>query len=119
MFRGKAREPVLVLICYLITCSLYGVYWHYKVSGEIQQALGRMDDVPPGLEILLIIITCGIYGIYWWYKYGKMAAELRARNNLPPNDNSLLYVLLYVFGGVGALINPMIMQSDLNQVWQL
>jgi len=119
MFRGEIREPVLVLIYYLITCGLYGIYWHYKVSEEVQLALGRVDEVSPGMEVLLIIVTCGIYGIYWWYKYGKMVAELRARNNLLPNDNSLLYVLLYVFAGVGGMINPVIMQSDLNQVWRL
>jgi hypothetical protein len=39
---------------------LYGLWWHYKVAGEIQEALGRTGELSPGTEVLLIIITCGI-----------------------------------------------------------
>jgi len=118
MYRGERREPAVVLLLSLVTCGLYGLWSHYKVAGEIQEALGRTGELSPGTEVLLIIITCGIYGIYWWYKYGKLVAELRQQRGLPPNDNAILYLLLVVFAGIGGLINPMLMQGDLNRVWE-
>ncbi|MGQ9524633.1 MAG: DUF4234 domain-containing protein [Armatimonadota bacterium] len=101
----------------IITCGLYTVYWYYKTSAEVQLALGRADEMSPGLELLLMIVTCGIYTAYWWHKYGKMVAELRMRTNLPQDDNAVLYLVLYLFC-IGGLVNPVIMQYQLNQVWQ-
>lgn len=57
--------------------------------------------------ILLYFITCGIYGLYWNYKMGKAYMTVNGGN-----DNSLLFVLLGVFGL--AVVNWAIMQSDIN-----
>ena len=66
-----------------------------------------------GLSFILTLITCGIFGIYWAYKMGK-ALEMAKRNNgLTPTDNSVLYLILEIFG-LG-IVNYALMQNDLNQ----
>lgn len=111
---GEYREPWLVLLLHVVTCSIYYWWWIYAASKEMRE----FDDVPdtdPGTEVLLSIITCGIYTIYWDFKTAKKIARLQSRVGLPQSDNSILYVILNLLG-LG-LIPSMIEQKDLNDIW--
>jgi len=118
---GTRREPALVLIFILLTCGLYYLYFIYKVSEEAQNYLGE-PDTSPGLEVFLSVITFGLYNIYWDYKIGKKAARMAQIAGLPPTDNAFLYLALDLVGVGGfaslGLLNPMIQQDSLNQIWQ-
>lgn len=114
MQRGEVRSPVMVLVLSLITCGIYQLYWIYKVSEETQSHLG-LTTTSPGMELLFCIITCGFYTIYWHYKYSKLVAELQQRQGLTPDDNSLICILLTIFGF--GIVSAMIVQSSLNKVW--
>ena len=115
MYRGNMRSPVLVLVFSLITCGIYHLYWIYKLSQETQEFTGK-STVSPVAELLLSMFTCGIYYVYWNYKYGKVIAECHSLAGLPPEDNSILYLILSIFG-LG-LVNALIMQSSINRVWE-
>ncbi|GAE88872.1 hypothetical protein JCM21531_2354 [Acetivibrio straminisolvens JCM 21531] len=85
------------------------------MSEELQNATGK-SSVSPGTEILLCIVTCGIYAIYWYYKYGKLIAEAQEQAGLRVEDNSVLYLLLAIFG-LG-IVNMALMQSAANKIWE-
>ena len=117
----RQRSPAMVIILSLVTCGLYPLYWYYRTSGDIQSALGTYDT-EPGVEVVLIVVTCGIYVIYWWYKYGTRVMELQRLRGAPVRDNVLLYTLLSAVGawlGWMDLVNMAIMQSDLNDLWDV
>ncbi|WP_241243706.1 hypothetical protein [Caldicellulosiruptor changbaiensis] len=48
------------------------------------------------------------------YKYSKLAVECQQKAGLPAEDNSIVNLILYIFG-LG-LISAMILQSTLNKV---
>lgn len=67
-----------------------------------------------GTAFLYTLITCGIYGIYWNYKMGQKMANIGKKYNKQISDNSVLYLILSLFG-LG-LVNYCLIQSDLNSL---
>ncbi|MDP4181398.1 MAG: DUF4234 domain-containing protein [Bacillota bacterium] len=114
MQKGEMRSPVMVLILSFITCGIYLLYWIYKVSDEAQSYSGT-NTTSPAAELLLCMFTCGIYYIYWYYKYSKMIAECQRKAGITPEDNSVICIILAIFG-LGS-VSAMIIQSSLNKVW--
>ena len=111
---GERREPVLVAVLTIVTCGLYMLYWWYAVSKETKDSLGR-QDINPAMEIVLSVLTCGLYSIYLCYKYPKLMLEMQDRAGMPRNDISTVSILLAAFG-LG-LVSVIIMQSELNNIW--
>lgn len=110
------RNPAVVIILSIITCGIYGIYWFVTVTNEIENALKSKDGScsSGGMAFLFSLLSCGIYTYYWWYKEGQRVAALQRERNLPVNDQSVLYLILTIFG-VG-IINYALMQSDLNKI---
>lgn len=90
------RSPVMVILLTFITCGIYGIYWLYMTSGELQGAM--RNDNNPGLDILLGLVTCGLYFIYLNYRNGKQLAMFQKRFMLPENDVSIVNLILVIFG---------------------
>ena len=65
------------------------------------------------LAVIFSILTCGIYGIYWAYKMGQKLHTAGEKHNKPIGDNSILYLILSIFG-LG-IVNYCLMQNDLNR----
>lgn len=113
----KERNPALVVVLSIVTCGIYGLYWMYAVTNEIEDTLQARDGSvrSGGMTILLSIVTCGIYTIYWWYKQGKRVVQLGYEAGVTIADNAVLYLVL-CFVGIGIYISTALMQSSLNQV---
>ena len=61
----------------------------------------------------ILALFCGIYMIYWNYKMGQKIYEAGQRYNKSISDNSVLYLVLSLFGL--QIVNYALMQSDLNK----
>lgn len=116
MDESKNRSPILVVLLSFITCGIYGLYWIYKISEEIQEESRTEETVSPGIEVLLCLVTFGIYTFFWYYKYGKKIYEIQTERNIEPaDDNAVIYIILMVFGlGILAMA---IMQFSVNKIW--
>jgi hypothetical protein len=111
---GEKRDPIMVLILGILTCGIYAVYWTYKTSSEIKDALGR-EDINPALDAVLTFVTCFIWLIYLAYKYPQLLLQLQDKAGLPRNDISLISLILAIVG-----LSPVsffMIQSELNNVW--
>ncbi len=114
----KQRNPALVIIFSIITCGIYEFYWIVATTNEVQNKLKSPDGSVKsgGLALLFTIITCGIYSYYWWYKMGQRQGQLGKEYGVNSvSDNAALYLIL-CFIGIGAVINMVLLQSNLNKI---
>lgn len=109
----KTRSVGVSILLTLVTCGLYQLYWLVMLTDEANQLSGD-HKTSGGTALLFTIITCGIYGLYWSYQMGKKMYKAQERAGLPANDNSILYLVLTLFG-VG-IIAYAIIQSDINDI---
>jgi hypothetical protein len=112
---GEKRDPLVVIIFGLLTCGVYAIYWVYKTSSEIRDALGR-QDISPAFDAVLSAVTCYLWLFYLAYKYPQLLLQLQERAGLPRNDISLVSLILAIVG-LGPVSFYMI-QSELNRVWE-
>lgn len=107
------KSIATAIILSIVTCGIYGLYWLYQINDSVAQASG-IQRMSGGVVLLLEIITCGLYGIYWAYIMGKDMQEAQARRNMPITDNSILYLVLSIFGL--QIVNLALIQNDLNNM---
>jgi len=109
MIMQKRSVGVSIVLIFL-TCGIYALYWDYKNWESLYRANGLHSTA--GTDLLLSLVTCGIYYIYMHYKMGKMEGEAFARYGLGHKDDSVLYLLLTLFG-LG-IVATAILQSNIN-----
>lgn len=103
----------MVILLSIVTCGIYYYIWMYQTSEEVNNTIGDTSE-SAGTEVLLTIITCGIYGYYWIYKYNRKVYQLATNVNLTASDNSLVCIILAIFGL--AIVSQGIMQSQINYI---
>ncbi|MCX8129592.1 MAG: DUF4234 domain-containing protein [Clostridia bacterium] len=114
MYKGKTRSAGEVIVFSIITCGIYFLYWIYSFATEMKTYMND-NASNPGVELALCIF-CYPYQYYWFYRYGKTITEAQKRAGLQPEDNSVLYLILAIFG-LG-IVNAAIMQSSVNKIWE-
>ncbi len=110
------RNIAVSIILTIVTCGIYGIVWFVMLNDEIRNASKDYGMPSGGVAFLLTIVTCGIYGIYWAYKMGKAITIAKQEAGLPANDNSVLYLILQIFGF--AIVNYALMQNEMNNIAQ-
>lgn len=110
----RERNIAVAIILTIVTCGIYGIYWFIVLTDDARLASGDQQAPSGGIAFLLTLITCGIYGIYWAYKMGKTLVMAKQKAELNAEDNSVLYLILQIFG-LG-IINYALMQNELNQL---
>ena len=108
------RNIAVAIVLSIVTCGIYAIYWFIVLTDDARMAANDNEVPGGGIAFLLTLITCGIYGIYWAYKMGKTLVKAKEKNNLPAEDNSVLYLILQLLGF--GIINYALMQNDLNQI---
>lgn len=104
----EQRNLVSCVILTFITCGIYGIYWTVKVG---QESVRYNDPADPGtLEILLMIF----FPFIGFYLAEKKFYEGAERNGFRKSDNSMVYLLLGLFGF--GIVNICMMQNDLNVI---
>ena len=106
----EKRSVGVAIVLSLVTCGIYYLYWAFKLWDSLYKANNRPSTA--GTDLLLGIVTCGIYKHYMWYKSGKMESDAHRLYDLPPKDDSILYLILSVFN-LG-IVSMAILQSNIN-----
>ncbi len=110
----KERNIALCIIWSIASCGIYGIYWFIVLTDEAK--IASKDESAPsgGLSFVLTLVSCGLYGLYWAYKMGKTLAKAKSNVGLSADDNSVLYLILQLFGL--SIIGYALMQNDLNEI---
>lgn len=109
----KEKNIVTSIILSIITCGIYAIIWFITITDDMRYASGD-QTLEGGKAFLFTLLTCGIYGYYWAYKMGKAQAQAQANRGMIVSDNSVLYIILQLFG-LG-IISYCIIQSELNKM---
>lgn len=107
----KERNFVVGIILSIITCGIYYIYWFITLTDDVR-VVNKNSSLSGVKSFLFTIITCGIYGYYWAYKMGKAVSEIQTSRGKPSSDNSVLFVVLAIFGL--QFVNVCIIQSEIN-----
>lgn len=115
------RNIAACVIFSIITCGIYGLYWIYKMTEEVNYITGHTEDTSPGLVIVLGIITCGIYYIYWAYKIGEKLKGYYGEKSSPQGEDlPILYLILmianYIACGICAIVCYCLIQDNINKI---
>lgn len=106
------RNIALCIILSIITCGIYSLIWLVFLTDDLNTISGEPDTTGI-ITLLLVIITCGLYGIYWAYKCGDKIDKIKLRRNIPASSGGVLYLILYVFGGIIAYA---LIQNEINNL---
>jgi len=112
------RNPVVVLLLTLVTCTLYGYYWLYVTTDELRRESGR-EDLSPALDLVLAIFTAGLWGLYATWRNATVVHEVLNARGSDHTDSTtavLLFNLSTFIWGAGWLISLLLLQSDYNQL---
>lgn len=110
----EQRNIALCIILTIVTCGIYGLYWIYKLTEDVNKLKGNPNATSGGVVVLLGIITCGIYMWYWLYKQGDTIDQVKASHGLPSGNSGILYLILAIVGL--SIVSYALMQNELNQL---
>ncbi len=111
----QKRDIAISIVLTIVTCGIYGIFWFISLNDDAKNASGDETLPSGGVAFLLTLVTCGIYGIYWAYKMGKTLQAAQSRAGMAvSSDNSILYLILQLFGF--GIINYALMQNQLNTI---
>lgn len=109
----QQRGIVSAIILTLITCGIYGIYWFIVLTNDAGKLSGDYSFTG-GKHFLLTLVTCGIWSFVWAYQIGKNIAEAQRQRGMVSVDNSVLYVVLTIFGL--SIVTYALVQSDVNRL---
>ncbi len=102
------RNIVTSIILTIVTCGIYGIIWAWKMAKDAVKVKDVNDDGT--LEaVLTIFIPC-----IGFFLTERKFAEGCQEKGIPHSDNSILYLVLALFG-LG-IVDYCLMQSELNKI---
>lgn len=105
-------DPVLVLVLGFLTCGLYLIYWNVKVA-EVFNAVCEREVISQ--PIAIFAGCCYPINLYFFYLAGKDGLpSVYNRSGAPQKDDT---ILLLVLGFFAPMIAAMIVQSDINKLY--
>jgi hypothetical protein len=109
--KGKVENPTTVLILSLVTCGIYGVYWYWLRTKEINDFMGRQVINPmfvfPGC-------LCPPLLIFVAYLFAKALPEVQKKAGVEAKDEFVIHFLLLWFV---SFVGQYLYQQKLNEVW--
>ncbi len=104
----KERNIVVAILLTLVTCGIYGIVWAICMAREAVSVKDENDD---GILEIILMLLLPFVG---FYLAEKKLAEGCAAKGIAHNDNSIIYLILGLFG-LG-IVNYCMLQNDLNKI---
>ncbi len=116
----KKRSVAAVVILSLITCGIYGIYWTYVVTRDLQEASGVQSRLSPALLTVLMAFASSAGGALLGYDCDATINALKIQRGSRANDNLVLWVVL---GAFLPIVTTALIQNEINNlpapsVWQ-
>lgn len=99
---GKQRNFGLVVLLYIVTFGIYGIYWHYKVHSEVYKQFElQRDGKDEGIVwlILGIVLFQPLMWVYQWL-FVSNVRYVRERLGFEKNLSAGTFLGLSIPGGI-------------------
>ncbi|MFN8144785.1 MAG: DUF4234 domain-containing protein [Bacteroidia bacterium] len=107
------NEPIVVLLLGIVTCGLYLIYWNIKTA-QVLNAVAEKEVISQ--PIAIFAGCCIPVNIYFYYLAGKEGLpKVYEKIGEPSKDQS---TLLLVLGFLFPMVAAMIVQGDINKLYQ-
>lgn len=106
----KFRSIGICILLSIITCGIYGLFWVYSLTEDVNELSKDKSGTSGGMVILFSIITCGVYYFYWMYRQGEKIDKINNENK----NSGIIYLVLSIFG-LGIVAHA-IMQDKINDM---
>ena len=104
----EKRSIATCIILTIVTCGIYGIIWAIKIAKDAVKVKDVNDDGT--LEAVLTVF----FPFIGFFLSEKKFAEGCQAAGIPHSDNSILYLVLGLFG-LG-IVDFCLMQSELNKI---
>lgn len=96
------RSLLKFVLLSFITCGLYGIYYMYRMTEDINAVCdGDGEDSPNYLIVILLsFITCGIYQFYWIYKQANRMYDAATRYDVRIDETGTTILLWMILGSL-------------------
>jgi hypothetical protein len=107
---GKARSIPVLLLIYIVTCGIYGIFWSYTVFDEVKQYSGR--GIGGGVAALIWFIFAPV-------NFFLLPAEVKRLYTSDGRQSPVsgLFGLLILVPLLGWAIWFVLVQGALNRFW--
>ncbi len=106
------NDPFIVLLLGFVTCGLYLIYWNIKMAEVINAVVEKEVITPP---VAIFSGCCFPVNLYFYYLVGQNLEVIGRRVGNPTlQDQS---VLLIVLGFVAPMVSAMIVQGEINKLY--
>jgi hypothetical protein len=107
------NDPIVVLLLGFITCGLYLIYWNIKTA-QVLNAVAEKEIISQ--PIAVFSGCCTPVNLYFYYLAGKEGLpKVYERTGMAGKDQS---VLLMVLGFLFPMVAAMIVQGDINKLYE-
>ncbi|HRH66470.1 MAG TPA: DUF4234 domain-containing protein [Bacteroidia bacterium] len=107
------NDPIVVLLLGLVTCGLYLIYWNIKTA-QVINAVAEKEVISQ--PIAIFAGCCIPVNLYFYYLAGKEGLpKIYEKIGEPEKDQS---TLLLILGLVFPMVAAMIVQGDINKLYQ-
>jgi hypothetical protein len=107
---GKRRDPWRTWLLFVVTLSLYDVYWWYQVNRELRDHLGD-ESIRPGLSVLAMYVP--VANVVSLLRTGERIRRAQTGAGLEATCRPWRGVLLTVLFAMNIPYH----QAQLNRVW--
>ncbi len=114
------RNLWIYILLNIVTCGIYGLYFIYTLSRDINIVCREDGQNTAGLlaYFLLNFVTCGIYSWIWSYSFANRLYMNAPRYGMQFSENGTTVLMWDIFGmlicGIGPFIAMYIMIKNLN-----
>ncbi len=108
------KNIAVCIILSIITCGIYGLYWLYTLTEDLNTLYGDPTATSGGMVIVFSLLTCNIYQLYWLFKQGDRIDQIKTARGLPSGNSGILYLVLSLFGF--SIVSWALMQSEINKL---
>jgi hypothetical protein len=109
---GETREIPLCFVWFILTLSLYGIYWVYKTQEEIKRYSGNGIGGVLGIVVYIVISPVTFFVVPSEVRY--MYEDLDGRSS-PVRGIYGLWILLPIIGPIIWFVQ---LQGALNRYWE-
>lgn len=108
---AERRSIAVCILLSFFTFGIYLIYWKYTLCKKVRAWCGEPEECG-GETACLVLVP--FYSLYWMYTRGKKIWEASQARGFYAQDNSVVYLLLDLFG-LG-LVAYGLMQNEFNKI---